>query len=63
MLKSRKVKCKCPVCSKIHICFMKWTGRGMPRKYCDNCKSTISPFSHSDFHELPFTNFSIQGQQ
>lgn len=32
------VDCKCPKCGKIHRLTMFWTGRGVPRKYCPQCK-------------------------
>lgn len=30
--------CKCPICGDLHECFIFWTGRGMPRKFCPKCK-------------------------
>jgi rubredoxin len=32
------VTCKCPMCGKTHRVTMFWTGRGVPRKYCPQCK-------------------------
>jgi hypothetical protein len=35
------VDCKCPKCGKIHRVTMFWTGRGVPRKYCPQCKGGV----------------------
>ncbi len=32
------IDCKCPKCGKTHRVTMFWTGRGVPRKYCPQCK-------------------------
>lgn len=32
------VDCKCPKCGRAHRVTMFWTGRGVPRKYCPQCK-------------------------
>ena len=29
--------CLCPKCRSEHRRWMFWTGRGQPRKYCNNC--------------------------
>lgn len=34
--------CKCPKCGECHENFLRWTGRGMPRIYCSNCR----PLAH-----------------
>ncbi|UCF94632.1 MAG: hypothetical protein JSW39_10890 [Desulfobacterales bacterium] len=33
-----KVECLCPKCGRKHILKFPWTGRGIPRKYCPQCK-------------------------
>lgn len=33
----KKVKCKCPLCEVIHTKMIRFTGNGMPRKYCRTC--------------------------
>lgn len=38
-IKKRTV-CKCPLCEKLYLSTIRWTGNGMPRIYCDNCKET-----------------------
>lgn len=38
------VRCTCPKCSIHHSVYMLWTGRGMPRKYCPNCKPLIAGY-------------------
>ncbi len=30
----QRVECICPRCEKTHMCFMYWTGRGIPRVFC-----------------------------
>ena len=37
-----KVECICPKCDKKHVMNFHWIGRGMPRKYCQNCREHIS---------------------
>ena len=36
-----KVVCKCPTCGRLHKIKMEWTGKGMPRKYCDGCLTNV----------------------
>ena len=33
-----KVECICPGCGKMHVVKMRWIGRGVPRKFCENCR-------------------------
>lgn len=40
----QKIDCKCPKCGIVHQKRMTWTGRGMPRKYCNKCKGYSSRF-------------------
>lgn len=35
------VDCKCPKCGKTHRVTMFWTGRGVPRKFCPQCKGGV----------------------
>jgi hypothetical protein len=35
------VDCKCPMCGKTHRVNLFWTGRGVPRKYCPQCKGGV----------------------
>jgi len=38
-----KVECICPSCGKIHIMKVYWTGRGVPRKFCQSCRDRETP--------------------
>lgn len=38
------VHCICPKCTDRHAVYMRWTGRGVPRKYCNNCRPLISGY-------------------
>jgi phage FluMu protein Com len=33
---------KCPKCDVLHETYIKWTGRGMPRIYCTNCRPMVA---------------------
>jgi len=43
-----KVECICPGCGKMHIMKMRWIGRGVPRKFCQNCRDRESPLGDED---------------
>ncbi|WP_419660793.1 hypothetical protein [Desulfosarcina variabilis] len=45
------VRCLCPKCNVLHNVYMLWTGRGMPRKYCVNCKPLVSGYDEAAFYE------------
>lgn len=32
--------CRCPRCGVAHSVEMFWTGRGNPRKFCDECRNS-----------------------
>lgn len=34
--------CRCPKCRELHRMKIFWTGRGMPWKYCHDCKLVIN---------------------
>jgi transposase-like protein len=38
-----KVECVCPGCGKMHVLKMRWIGRGIPRKFCHNCRDRETP--------------------
>jgi hypothetical protein len=40
-----KVECICPRCGKMHIMKMRWIGRGVPRKFCENCRDRETPLN------------------
>ncbi|BBO90767.1 hypothetical protein [Desulfosarcina ovata] len=47
-LKSKRfVRCICPRCRKTFTIYMVWTGRGMPRKYCVDCRAIINTYDKS----------------
>ena len=41
------VSCICPRCRKVFEVFMLWTGRGIPRKYCVDCKAIIRTYDET----------------
>jgi transposase-like protein len=43
-----KVECICPRCGKMHIMKMRWIGRGVPRKFCQNCRDRETPLDDED---------------
>ena len=45
--KKRFVRCICPRCRKIIHVYMLWSGRGIPRKYCNDCKAIIDAYDKS----------------
>jgi len=47
----RFVTCICPKCAIHHNVYMLWTGRGVPRKYCGNCKPLVSGYDNAVLHE------------
>jgi hypothetical protein len=38
------VRCKCPKCEKEHESHLQWAGRGMPRIYCQACRTVVTTF-------------------
>ncbi len=46
------VQCICPKCTDVHSVYMLWTGRGVPRKYCSNCKPLISGYDDATIYEV-----------
>jgi hypothetical protein len=47
----RFVRCICPKCTADHNVYMLWTGRGVPRKYCGNCKPLVSGYDEAAIYE------------
>ena len=37
-----KTLCKCPSCEKLYHRLINWTGRGIPRIYCEYCRNLKS---------------------
>jgi hypothetical protein len=44
-----KVDCICPGCGGIHVMKIHWIGRGVPRKFCQNCKDRETPLDDDDY--------------
>ena len=42
----KQTKCKCPTCVKIHKRVLNWTGRGMPRVYCNACIRLVADYAY-----------------
>jgi len=36
-------ECICPCCGILHIMKLQWSGRGIPRKFCDSCRERETP--------------------
>lgn len=53
------VSCLCPRCNIRHNVYMLWTGRGIPRKYCVNCKPLVSGYDDAAIYEA---SISTPGQ-
>ena len=45
------VRCICPKCADHHNVYMLWTGRGIPRKYCCNCKPLVAGYDDVAIYE------------
>ena len=55
----RFVRCICPRCQKEFNAYLKWSGRGTPRKYCADCKAIIGNYDESAMYE---TSSAIMAQ-
>ena len=45
---------KCPKCDLIYETYILWTGRGMPRIYCPNCRPLIAAMNNiNEFGNAP----------
>ncbi|MFO7714540.1 MAG: hypothetical protein R6V78_08880 [Desulfosarcina sp.] len=47
----RFVRSICPKCTAHHNVYMMWTGRGVPRKYCCNCKPLVAGYDDAAMYE------------
>ena len=45
------VKCICPKCTAHHRIYMRWAGRGIPRKYCTACRPQVAGYDEAALHE------------
>jgi len=43
-----KVECICPSCGKVHLMKIHWTGKGMCRKFCENCRNRQTPIDNEE---------------
>lgn len=44
---SESIDCVCPKCEVIYCRKILWTGRGIPRIFCDRCKIQIAKLEDS----------------
>lgn len=44
---------KCPKCENVHKVRIFWSGRGIPRCYCKECKKIISHINNAEILEDP----------
>ena len=51
--KEKGTKCLCPKCGDEHEVEIYWTGRGIPRLYCYNCKSYLDRVEGKTYPILP----------
>jgi Zn ribbon nucleic-acid-binding protein len=51
LISKRFVRCICPRCRKTFNVHMMWSGRGMPRKYCADCKVIVGNYDESAIFE------------
>lgn len=54
-LAKRFVRCQCPKCAMKHDVYMLWTGRGVPRIYCVNCRPLVSGYDNAAMYEASIT--------
>ena len=47
--KKSSVMCICPKCRKEHKVKIRWIGRGVPRIYCNSCRSKVGPIYSLDY--------------
>jgi hypothetical protein len=48
-LEKSEVECICPGCRKRHKLNFHWIGRGIPRKFCQNCRNRETPLDGEIF--------------
>lgn len=51
-MKNKKARCKCPKCGVVHKLNLEWTGSGTCRKYCSNCKNSLSVVDDAEGHRV-----------
>jgi Zn ribbon nucleic-acid-binding protein len=48
------VRSICPKCGIHHHIQMMWTGRGLPRKFCVQCRSAVAGYDEMTIYEPSF---------
>jgi hypothetical protein len=43
-----RTECVCPMCGKVHFTKIRWSGRGVPRKFCQHCRDRETPYEEQD---------------
>jgi len=49
------VECKCPKCEETHMVLINWTGTGMPKIFCPECKRGMGSAFPDDIFEYSFS--------
>ena len=49
MYGAKLTSCICPKCERKHKLKIRWTGDGMPKKYCSQCKALLHCGMDIDF--------------
>ena len=55
--KKQLIRSICPKCNRYHTVYMTWTGHGLPRKFCSQCKATVAKYNDMIFPD-PTTIFN-----
>ena len=50
---SLTIECICPKCGTIHRMKLLWSGRGIPKKYCQPCKTFVSTIEPAELCSVP----------
>lgn len=56
--KTASTECICPKCGTIHRLKFLWTGRGMPKKYCQACKLYAASIDETICEISPVISFN-----
>lgn len=58
--KTASTECLCPKCGAVHRLKFLWTGRGMPKKYCQACKLYAASIDETICEISPVISFNMQ---
>ncbi len=47
------IECECPRCGAKHMMKVLWIGRGVPKKFCLNCKNIVDKLSEDEINIQP----------